>query len=104
MTYKYRILKSANDELDDIILYLSKNSKSAARKFIDAYEHQLDLICSGKVSYGLSRMQELARLGYHTALVGNYMFFHYIENKTIVVAHIFHQRRDYSSIVAPAEE
>lgn len=104
MTYKCHILKSANDELNEIVLYLSKNSKSAAEKFLGAYERQLDLICSGKVSYAFSRMPELAHLGYHVALVENYLFLYYVEDGAIFVAHIFHQKQNYASIVVATDE
>ena len=99
MTCKPRILESANRELGEITTYLAGYSKDAAKAFLDEYELQLDLICSKTVMYGLSRMPELAQLGYHCALVGKYLFLYYIENDAIVVAHLFHQRQDYAKLV-----
>lgn len=99
MTYSSRILESADRELGEIIAYLAGYSREAARAFLNDYELQLDLICSGTIEYRLSRMPELAQLGYHCALVGNYLFLYYIEGDIVVVAHLFHQRQDYAKLV-----
>ncbi|BDE95497.1 type II toxin-antitoxin system RelE/ParE family toxin [Raoultibacter timonensis] len=99
MTYRPRILESADRELSQIVAYLAGHSKDAAKAFLDEYELQLDLICSKTVAYGPSRMPELAQLGYHCALVGRYLFLYYIEDDAVVVAHLFHQRQDYAKLV-----
>lgn len=99
MAYRSRILETANQELEGIVAYLSSYSSLAATCFLDSFEEKLDLLCSGVVSFGLSRMPELAALEYHCALVDKYLFLYYIENDELVVAHIFHQRQDYASLV-----
>lgn len=104
MAYSSRILETAYQELESVVSYLSSYSSSAASFFLDSFEEKLDLICSGVVSFGLSRMPELAALGYRCALVGQYLFLYYIENDTVVVAHIFHQRQDYARMVATSDE
>lgn len=103
MAYSSRILETACQELNDIVSYLSTYSKDAAAVFLDDFEAELDLICSGVVSFGLSRMPELAALGYRCALVGSYLFLYYIEDGVVVVAHLFHQRQDYANIVMSQE-
>ena len=99
MAYRARILEGANDELEEVVAYLSARGGDAAADFLDAFEAQLDLICSGAVEHGLSRMPELARLGYRAALVGRYLFLYYVDGDAVVVAHLFHQRQDYASLV-----
>lgn len=99
-----RILETANHELEDIVSYLASHGKHTAEAFINEYAKQLDLICSGTVSYGLSRMPELALLGYRTALVGSYGILYYFENDFVVVAHIFHQSQDYAALVASSPQ
>lgn len=99
MAYRARVLEGANKELGDIVAYLAGYSPDAARSFLEEYETQLDLICSGVVSYGLSRMPELAQLGYRCALAGKYLFLYYVEDDCIVVAHLLHQRQDYAKII-----
>lgn len=99
MAYRGRLLETANRDLEDIVRNLAAYSDSRAAAFLDGFENQLDLICSGVVSYGYSRMPELAQLGYRCALVGDHLFLYYIEGDTVVVAHIFHQRQDYANLV-----
>ncbi|WP_139652051.1 type II toxin-antitoxin system RelE/ParE family toxin [Raoultibacter phocaeensis] len=99
MAYRPRILESADRELSQIVAYLAGYNKDAAKAFLDEYELQLDLICSETVEYGLSRMPELAQLGYRCALVGKYLFLYYIEDDVVVIAHLFHQRQDYAKLV-----
>lgn len=100
MEYEPRILESANRELSEIVAYLAGYSKDAAISFLDEYELQLNLICTETVNYGLSRMPELAQLGYHCALVEKYLFLYYIEGDTVVVAHLFHQKQNYAKLVS----
>ena len=103
MAYRSRLLESANRDLEDIVGHLASCSDTRAAAFLDEFENQLDLICSGIVSYGYSRMPELARLGYRCALVGDYLFLYYLEGDAVVVAHIFHQRQDYANLVRARE-
>ena len=104
MAFRPRLLESADQELRDIVSYLVGHSDDAARGFLDAFERQLDLLCSGVVSCGFSRMPELARLGYRSVLVGRYVFLYYLEEDCVVVAHLFHQRQDYVSLVTEGRE
>lgn len=99
MAYKCKTLASAHKELANIVAYLAEESASSAKKFLDTYEKKLDDICSGTVEYGLSRFPKLAALGYHSVLVSNYVLLYYIEDDLLVVAHIFHQRQNYTSLV-----
>lgn len=103
MAYRSRILEGAVGDLEGIVAHLSARSEDAASAFLDSFEAQLDLICSGTVSYGLSRMPELARLGYRTALVGQHLFLYYVDGDAVVVAHVFHQRQDYAALVRSRE-
>lgn len=101
MAYKRKILKEAAREYRDIVRYLAEvlNSPDAARGFMDEFDYQLGLVCDMPELYGLSRMKELASLGYRTLLVNNYVALYRIDDDTVVVAHIFHQSQDYAKLV-----
>lgn len=103
MASDVRILPTAEKELDRAVEHLLTYSESAARSLLDEFENQLDLIARGIVSYALSRMPELARLGYRTALVDDYLFLCYIDGDELVVAHLFHQRQDYAALARSDE-
>jgi len=98
MAYKAFILPTAEKELDTIVSHLMEFGTNTAKGFLDEYIKQLDLLCTGVVEYSLSRMPELAALGYHTALVNNYLFLYYLDGSKLVVAHFFHQRQNYASL------
>lgn len=101
MAYKRRILKEAAREYHDIVRYLATvlNSPDAARGFVDEFERQLDLACEMPELHGLSRMKELAVLGYRPMLVKSYIALYKIDGDAIVVAHVFHQSQDYAKLV-----
>lgn len=99
MAYKVVVLPMAVLEREAITDYLANFGTSAVASFLDEYEHQLELIASGTVDYGLSRFDELAKLGYRMAPVNNYLFLYVIEDDVVTVAHFFHQTQNYASLV-----
>ncbi len=101
MVYKPRILPSAENELDGIISYLAGHGPHTARAFTSEYRKQLDLLASGTIDYGLSKLPELAALGYHACLVNSHVLLYYYDGEDVVVAHVFHQSQDYARLVMP---
>lgn len=101
MACSHRFLKSAQLEYESIVRYLcnATDGSAAAQSFADELDKQVDLICSNPPLYGLSRIPELAALGYHSALVSSYVMLYFYRDETIYIAHIFHQRQDYARLV-----
>ena len=120
MSCEVRILPSAEAELDSIVGYLAGLGAQTARRFTEAYRAKLELIASEVVEFGLSRMPELAALGYRSTLVNSYVLLFYYEDveglveggagtsggkgspaRRAVIAHVFHQSQDYARLVLP---
>lgn len=101
MAYKVKTLPSALHEIDEIISYLNGHGRQATDSFRKTLRSQVGLIESGVVDFGLSHIQELADLGYHTCRVNSYALLYYYEDDAVVIAHIFHQRQDYARLVEP---
>lgn len=99
MAYNVKILPTAEQEVDDIVDYLMGHGIFTARHFLDKYRSQLQLLQSGVVDYGLSKLPELAVLGYHACLVNSYVMLYYYDNEDVVIAHVFHQSQDYAALV-----
>ena len=99
-----RILPSAEQEVEEIVAYLAGHGPMTARRFVDAYRKQLDLLASGVVEYGLSALPELAELGYHACRATRYILLYYREGADVVIAHVFHESRDYARLVLPIDE
>ena len=93
------ILPSAEEEVEAIVSYLTALGNQAARGFVEAYRKQLTLLESGVIDYGLSKLPELASLGYHSCSVNRYVLLYYREGDDIYIAHVFHQRQDYACLV-----
>lgn len=71
----------------------------AARSFTTAYRRQLDLLASGVVDYGLCGLPELAERGYHSCRAASYIMLYCYDANDVVIAHVFHQGRDYARLV-----
>lgn len=99
-----RILTSANEELEETVAWLSARSEKATRTFIADYEEKLRLLASGMVEYPLSHIPELAHLAYRATSFGSYTLLYYVEKDAAVIAHVFHQHRNYARLAIRKEE
>lgn len=99
MAYDVKILPTAELEVEDIVEYLSGFGVQPARHFIEDYRRQLELLASGVIDYGLCRLPEVAKLGYHACRVNSYIMPCCFEGDAVVIAHVFHQRQDYARLV-----
>lgn len=99
MAYNVKVLPTAELEVEDIVEYLSGFVVQPARHFIEDYRRQLELLASGVIDYGLCKLPEVAKLGYHVCRVNSYIMLYYFEGDAVVIAHVFHQRQDYARLV-----
>ena len=99
MAYNVRIQPSALIELDEIVSYLMVFGPHTAQSFLDNWEAMLNELRDGIAEHALSRFEVLAKLGYRTAFVKNYIVLFFKEEDTLTVAHIFHQSQDYARLV-----
>lgn len=101
MACEYVILKGAQDDYRGIVEYLLdvKKSPQAALGFMDEFDRQLEIACENPLLHALSRMQELASLGYRPFLVNKYVALYFYRDEQVAIAHIFHQTQDYGRIV-----
>ena len=89
--------------MDGIVRYIVfklKNPK-AAGDLLDEYNKKLANIGANPRVYGLSRIERLARMGYHRFDFGNYIAFYTIDdqNSTVFIVRIFYKRQDYANIL-----
>lgn len=99
MAYDVKILPTAEIEVEGIVEYLSGFGMQPARRFVEEYRHQLELLSSGVIDYGLCKLSEAAKLGYHACRVNSYIMLYYFKDDAVVIAHVFHQRQDYARLV-----
>lgn len=95
------ILDEAKGEYRDIVAYLADTLKSpsAAARFMDEFDQQVRRICDNPELFALSRIRELALLGYRAATVGSYLMLYVVSDGKVIIAHVFHQAQDYARLV-----
>lgn len=101
MAYPRAILSSAQLEFESIVEYLAVElaNPKAADAFMAEFERQLNLVCDTPELHGLSRIPELAAMGFRPMLVKRYVALYRFDGEKVVVAHIFHQTQDYARLV-----
>ena len=101
MACSYRVLAEAQRDLDSIVAYLLdvSDGPSAAKGFLNELDEKEALVCENPLLFSLSRMPDLAALGYRTFLVKSYVVLFFYRDDCVYVAHVFHQRQDYARLV-----
>ena len=101
MACDYAILSEAQVEIESIVSYLISvaGGSSAARAFMDEFDKKIALACDNPMLYCLSRMPEVAALGYRVFFVKSYVVLYFFRDDCIYVAHVFHRRQDYARLV-----
>ena len=97
--YQVRLLKIAEEDFTEIISFIAADNPSAANKFADKIEKNLELL-SGNPNLGRRpRDEEIRNLGYRYIIVQNYIIFYTIEKKTIFIHRILHGARNYRTLL-----
>lgn len=99
MACRVKIQPTASKELEGIVAYLSSFGPNTAASFLDEWENALERLREESVIHRLSRFDILARLGYYTILIKGYIALYFIEDGDVIIAHLFHQSKDYANIV-----
>ena len=96
--YNVKLLRIAEDDLNEIVLYIASDRPSAAEVIANKIEKNIALLSNHPLLGRIPKEEELARLGYRYLVVENYLTFYKIEGKTVYVHRILHGARDYLSL------
>ncbi len=93
--------KTAAKEYRQIVNYLARVLKNpqAAKGFMEEFEQQTQRIRENPEIFAVSRIKELAALGYRTFLVNSYIGVYRLSEGKVFIAHIFHQSQDYARLI-----
>ena len=94
-----RLLRIAEDDLTEIISYISVDRPSAAEKLAARIEKNLHLLARTPHLGRVPKEEELLRSGYRFLAVEDYLVFYTIEGTTILVHRILHGARDYLNLI-----
>ena len=92
--YEIRYLPIAEDDLNEIVDYLSEYSIEAANAFIDELEKLEEQLAMFPESAPFVRDRKLQRRGYRIAVVGEYLLFYTLRNKSIYIMRVIHNKRN----------
>ena len=86
----YKLLPSAKSDLEDIWLYtVDKWSIEQAAIYITQITEAFDSLVAGSK---IGRDANYIRTGYYSALIGSHIAYYKINNSTIEIVRILHQR------------
>lgn len=97
--YTVRLLRVAEDDLNEIITYIAAENRTAAEMIATKIEKNLTRLFSYPSLGKIPKDEELRRLGYRFLVVENYLIFYTIEGQTILIHRIIHGARDYLKLL-----
>lgn len=97
--YEIRLLRVAEDDLTEIILYIAADRPAAAVKIASQIEQKLLLLADNPHLGSVPSDDSLALLGYRYLVVDNYLIFYLIDDQIIYVHRVMHGARDYTQLL-----
>lgn len=98
MDYKLDISASFEDDLDDILDYISYKlyNQVAAERLLNKAEQRISEISKNPFLYPVYPDEKISTKGYHYAIIGNYLMFYFIDEteKVIHIARLIYGGRD----------
>jgi len=95
---KVRFLKSALDDMDEIIAYIAGDSKEAAVSIHDELMEKAKKLERFPKMGQLVSEEKMRLQGYRFIVCSAYLIFYREINETIFVYRVLHGRRDYSAL------
>lgn len=103
MGYKIAMTELAAQDLDSIVTYIacSLENPSAATAFIDEVEDCYSGLARMPLMYELCRDSRLRALGYHKAVIRNYVMIYKVDDaeKAVYILRFFYGRQDYERLL-----
>ncbi len=93
--YTVRLLRVAEEDLNDILDYIAADNLSAATAILDRIEKDLRLLSHQPFLGRIPEEEELMRIGYRVLVILDYLIFYTVEGQTVLVHRILHGARDY---------
>jgi addiction module RelE/StbE family toxin len=97
--YHIRLLKIAEEDLNEIISYISLDNPDAAEKLANKIESDIGLLSANPYLGRIPRDEDIGKSGYRYLIIENYLIFYTIEEKTIFVHRIIHGARNLRAIL-----
>ncbi len=103
MSYKLIVAKPAENDLADILQYISKDLSAprAASDFLDEVLKCYDNVSENPLMYALCDNDRLKSKKYRKAIIKNYIMFYRVDemSNTVYIMRFIYGRRDYISLL-----
>lgn len=96
--YDVRFLKDALEDLEEIILYIAQDSKSAALKMHDLIIEKANDLSTFPKRGRLVPDKKIADMGFRMIVVERYLIFYKISHNTVYIHRVLHGSRNYPTL------
>lgn len=97
--YPIRILRVAEEDLNEIILFIARDNINAAFHTADIIETMISRLSEHPFLGSTPHDPRLASSGYRYLIVDHYLIFYTVEDNTIYIHRILHNAQDYRRII-----
>lgn len=97
--YRIRLLRLAEEDLNEIILFIALDNLSAAENIATKIEKHIQTLANHPRLGKAPNESQLAGAGYRYLIVDNYLIFYTIEDETVFIHRIIHGARDYRRLL-----
>jgi toxin ParE1/3/4 len=97
--YDVRFIRTAEDDLTEIIIYIAQDSSTAANKLLFHIESSLQKLSEYPYIGVIPQENIIAGAGFRYLVVDNYLVFYIVEDNTVFIHRIIHGARDYKRIL-----
>ena len=97
--YNIVIYKKAQEDLEDIVLYLNKFYAETALKYYDLIVERIASLSTAPERCPLARDDSLRLKNYKYLIIENYIVFFVIKGKKVQIRRILYYKRQYMDIL-----
>lgn len=97
--YRLSIYKKAQEDLEEIVLYLNKFYAETALKYYDLIVEKISSLSIAPERCTLARDDSLRLKNYRYLIVENYVVFFVIKGETVQIRRILYNKRQYKDIL-----
>lgn len=100
-SFKYRIryLPAAEQDLADILGFVSSDNEKAAWALLDKFQRRISHLSHHPYLGRVPEERDLVKLGYRFLIVDDYVVAYIVESKTVTVDRVIHGARDYRRVL-----
>ena len=93
--YKLKFLQSSLDDLEEIVLYIAKDSKESALKMHDLIIEKTKRLSFFPKTGVLVQDKKIGEMGFRMLVIDKYIAFYKIDGDTVHIHRVLHGARNY---------